>query len=335
MSPSLEYLDRCAAETGFQVAPLEKVVRLGELAADVARHPFLGRALALKGGTALNLCFGAPRRLSVDLDFNYVAHVDRERMLEDRPQVETAVGELAQRRGYRVQRSADAFAGRKLYLRYRSVLGPEDRIEVDLNYLFRAPIAGTQMLSVWQPGDLDRPQLRVVGMTELVVGKLLAFLDRAAARDVWDVAHLPAPALEAMKSRAFRLWFIALSAVLPHPLSGYGRARLEGLVTDRTVAEHLAPLLVGGAVPRAGDLVESSWAAVAPLVALEADEAGYLAAIHRGELQAHLLFPDDPHEAVRVAAHPAILWKLQNVLRYRSCGGKSRGSQPRNRLHED
>jgi hypothetical protein len=55
MSPSLEYLERCAATTGFQVTPLEKVVRLGALAADVARHPFLGKLLALKGGTALNL----------------------------------------------------------------------------------------------------------------------------------------------------------------------------------------------------------------------------------------------------------------------------------------
>jgi hypothetical protein len=40
---------------GFQTAALEKVVRLGELAVDVARHPLLGLALALKGGTALDL----------------------------------------------------------------------------------------------------------------------------------------------------------------------------------------------------------------------------------------------------------------------------------------
>jgi hypothetical protein len=32
--------------------------------------------------------------------------------------------ELAQRAGYRVQQSADAFAGRKIYLHYRSVFGP-------------------------------------------------------------------------------------------------------------------------------------------------------------------------------------------------------------------
>ena len=51
------------------------------MAADVARHPFLGSVHALKGGTALNLCFEAPRRLSVDLDFDYIGHVEREKML--------------------------------------------------------------------------------------------------------------------------------------------------------------------------------------------------------------------------------------------------------------
>ena len=62
MNPSLEYLEHCSAETGYQVAPLEKVIRLGELAADIARHPVLEAALALKGGTALNLCFVALRK---------------------------------------------------------------------------------------------------------------------------------------------------------------------------------------------------------------------------------------------------------------------------------
>ena len=123
MSVSLEYLQRCGAETGFQPATLERVVRLGELAGDIARHPLLGRALTLKGGTPLNLAFGAPRRLSVDLDYNYVANVDRGAMLADRPRVEEAIAVVAQRQGHTVQPSADAFAGRKLHLHYRSVLG--------------------------------------------------------------------------------------------------------------------------------------------------------------------------------------------------------------------
>lgn len=85
MSPSRERLVALAAATRFRAETLEKVIRLGGIAADVARHPLLSRALALKGGTALNLCFGAPQRLSVDLDFNYIASADRERMLDDRP----------------------------------------------------------------------------------------------------------------------------------------------------------------------------------------------------------------------------------------------------------
>ena len=88
MSVSQERLRDASAETGFRAEALEKVIRLGELASDVFNYPFLGPALALKGGTALNLAFGPPPRLSVDLDFNYVASLEREVMLRDRPEVE-------------------------------------------------------------------------------------------------------------------------------------------------------------------------------------------------------------------------------------------------------
>ena len=90
MSVSREFLQRAAAETGFETGVLEKVARLGEFAGDVTRHPLLGDALALKGGTALNLCWGHPTRLSVDLDYNYVGTVDRDGMLEARPTIERA-----------------------------------------------------------------------------------------------------------------------------------------------------------------------------------------------------------------------------------------------------
>ncbi len=133
MNPSREYLQTCSIQTGFQLATLEKLIRLGEMAGDITRHPFLGKVLLLKGGTALNLCFGPPKRLSVDLDYNYVGRVEREDMLKDRPNVEEAIYELSKRQGYQPQRSADSFAGRKIFLSYRSVMGHDDRIEVDLN----------------------------------------------------------------------------------------------------------------------------------------------------------------------------------------------------------
>lgn len=316
MKLSLEYLKRCSAETGHQVAALEKVVRLGELAGDIARHPLLGNALALKGGTALNLCFGPPGRLSVDLDYNYIAHVEREKMLADRPTMEDAVTELAERHGYRFQRSADAFAGRKIFLRYQSVLGHEERIEIDLNFLFRLPLCATEARPVWQPGDLDQPQVRIAGQAELIAGKLLALLDRCAVRDAWDVANLSEAAVRILDTSDFRARFIAISAILEHPLSTYRRDRLQNSLSDRIVAEQLLPMLASKAKISAADLVERAWHRLEPLVSLSPIENEYCSAVQRGNLKLDLLFPDDAAETARLARHPAILWKIENVRVY-------------------
>jgi hypothetical protein len=313
MSVSLQFLQRCAAETGYRPGALEKVIRLGELAGDMGRHPFLGTVLALKGGTALNLCFGTPNRLSADLDFNYTGDASREKMQADRPRVEEALEQLAQRRGYRIQRSADAFAGRKLYLTYGSVLGHQDRIETDLNFLFRTPIGMTGLRDLWQPGGLDRPVLPVVSLDELCIGKVLALLDRAAARDVWDVVRLPGIAGDSLSSRLFRSRLIALSAILYHPLETYERRMLEERINDRLIAEQLVPMLSGDESPGATDLVERAWAVLAPLLKLTPEEREYTVAVQRGELRTDLLFPDDPEAGKRLGEHPAIQWKLLNV----------------------
>ncbi len=314
MSVSREFLERGAADTGFPAAGLEKVVRLGELAGNVGRHPVLGEKLVLKGGTALNLGFGPPGRLSVDLDFNYVGAVERELMLVERPQIERAVTELARRSGYRVQQSANAFGGRKLFLHYRSVLGPEERIEVDLNFLLRLPLAEPEMRELWQPGDLDRPRLRFVAVEELLIGKLCALLDRCAARDAWDVANLAAEVAAVVEGPEFRGRFLILAATLDHAPDSYRESRLVERVTQQRVDEQLMPMLVTGVAPRATDLVTLAWKRVAPLLVLSDMERGFIEGLDAGELRTELLFPVNPDEAERLARHPALLWKAKHAL---------------------
>ena len=313
MNLSREYLQYCSIQTGYPMASLEKVIRLGEVAGDITRHPFLGKVLALKGGTALNLCFGPPKRLSVDLDFNYIGNPERDKMLEERPRVEEAIFELSKRQDYRPQRSADSFAGRKIFLRYRSVMGQDDRIEVDLNYIFRVPLVDLEVRELWQPGDLDHVQIRVVGLEELLVGKLLALLDRGAIRDVWDVANLSPEMIKRLRSGQFRGRFIALSAILDHPLTTYTKDRLKGFLTDRAVSKNLAPMLARPKAIRSEDLIDRSWAAVAGFLTLKPNEEEYLAGIQRGELLSQLLFGPGSEEAKKIAEHPALLWKLANV----------------------
>lgn len=318
MNLSPEFLNRSSAETGFSQSTLEKAIRLGELATNISRHPLLGTVLALKGGTALNLCFGPPKRLSADLDFNYIGHAERDAMLAHRSEVHEAVMQLAGRMRYQTQESPEGFAGGKIFLGYRSASGNRDRIELDLNYLYRVPLSGTSMRPLWQPDELDPALVRVVGLPELLIGKLLAFLDRMAARDVWDVANLPAAANQALALPSFRKEFIAFSAVLVHPLGSYTRERLERSVTERAIADQVLPMLTGEARVDAVDLVTRAWDVIVPFLRLEPEEKQYVEGIARGEVRADLLFPVDLAKASQIVTHPAIEWKLKNVIKYRA-----------------
>lgn len=140
MNFSAEHIEALTGDIGFRAESLEKVIRLGEMLTDIDKHPLLSRVLALKGGTALNLMFGPPARLSVDLDFNYVGYENRDGMLADRTDVEHAIEIIGEGQGYRLQRSSDAHAERKIYLSYRNIFNTQDRIEIDINYLFRTPL---------------------------------------------------------------------------------------------------------------------------------------------------------------------------------------------------
>ncbi len=314
MNLDAAFLAKVSAETGYPSDTLEKVVRLGEFLADVGRHPLLSRVLALKGGTALNLCFGPPLRLSVDLDFNYIGEVDRDRMRAERPEVERAVQIIASGQGYAVQQSPDAHAGRKFFLGYHSLARAPARIEIDINYLYRIPLGDLTTLELWQPGDITRPKASGVSAEELVAGKLLALYDRVMPRDLFDVVHLPLHPSGVLGSRLLRPVLVALSATLPHPLHSYGRDRLER-VTEKAVHEQLDPMLVPEARRSAQELREQAWTVAGPYTALSDAERDFVDGLHAGRLRPELLFADNPELAGRLETHPALLWKLDNVRR--------------------
>lgn len=73
MSVSLEYFQQCSVQTGYAISPLEKVVRLGEMAADIVRHPFLGKVLALKVERSWTVI--SPFLLMTDNEARYIASI--------------------------------------------------------------------------------------------------------------------------------------------------------------------------------------------------------------------------------------------------------------------
>src|SRR3990172_2144709 len=100
-----------------------------------------------------------PPRLSVDLDFNYIGAADRAGMLNARPDIVEAL---------------------------ESGLGTAARLQVDINFLFRTPLLPVQSHPVWNPLDEAPFETSVVGMGELMAGKMLALIDRSAPRDLFE-----------------------------------------------------------------------------------------------------------------------------------------------------
>jgi predicted nucleotidyltransferase component of viral defense system len=308
-------LDGLATRDGFLPGSLEKVLRLGELLVEFGRHPLLRVALLLKGGTALNLRDQAPVRLSVDLDFNYVRAETREAMLADRPEIESAITRIARGASYLVQLSAEEHAGRKLFLSYRNAAGLQDRIEVDVNHLHRVPLADPDDVVLWQPGDYPRPRVRQVGLAELAAGKLCAFLDRAAPRDLFDAVRLPAIVGAAWGLQPFRSVFVALAGMLPHSVYSYRPERLER-ATDAAIEEQLHPMLARRAdAPSGPELRSAAWRVMAPMLDLTDAEREFTDRLQRGELRPELIFGAQPGLAARAARHPGLLWKVENAAK--------------------
>lgn len=305
-----------SAESGFPSGPLEKVIRLGEVAASVARHPLLSRVLALKGGTALNLFNGPPPRLSVDLDFNYIGALDRETMLQARPDVERAVDAIAREQKYAIQRSQDEFAGRKLFLNYDNVNGSSDRIEIDLNFLQRLPLAPLQTAAMWQPGDLSQPDIQLCGLPEIAAGKICALLDRYKSRDLFDVIRLPEAGSSFWSSQSFKKLVVAFTGTLDHPLHAYGRERMERVRAIDIKAE-LVPMLGGQVYVERDELIDRAWSAVAPLLDLDDAERDFVDRLQVGDLRLDLLLPEDAEMRERLGKWPPLRWKVLNARKHR------------------
>lgn len=314
MPATLRELERLAVATGFEVAGLEKVVYLLEVLRALTTHPDLDGKLVLKGGTALNLCHQSPRRLSVDLDFNYIGAVKRSEMLEERPVIERAVEVIGRQAGFNVQRSRRAHAGGKFYLSYRSVAGNMDRIEVDLNFLQRIPLLDPASKSLWQPDGQPGPSVPVVSDAELAAGKLSALFDRTAARDLWDVAHLP-ELLDPWPPLLLRPTFVAMAGALPHSLDSYKPDEVLA-VADSDIRRLLGPTLRVDEPPQAGELARLARPVVDLLFPLTEEEREFGRRLQKGELLPELIFPDQREIAARVQRHPMLLWKVENARRH-------------------
>ena len=189
-----------------------------------------------------------------------------------------------------------------------------DRLEVDLNFMFRIPLFPSERRPV--KALMPNVEIRVplVSWPELVAGKCVAALDRAAPRDVYDLAHMR-PQLD-LADPAIRAACIGLSAVLPHPLSTYDKRRFHQVDREQMDVA-LRPFLRQRTRDDLDAILPAADALLVWLLNLNEKETCFVDGIATGHIQPELLLPGDAAFCRALRQHPALLWKTKNVLEHR------------------
>jgi predicted nucleotidyltransferase component of viral defense system len=304
-----------AENARFPAENLEKVLRLREFLIEFHKHPILKGKLVLKGGTALNLFYLNLARLSVDIDLNYIGHVDREATLKDRPEIVKAVEQIAAGLGYQLQNGVDDYALREWHLNFKNHASRSDRIQVEINFLMRACALPPQELDAASIGDAAPCRYLVLEIEELFGGKTKAMIDRHHPRDLYDLHRFSTARLR-HNPELLRKFAVLFGSTMDHDLRTYHMDRFK--VLDQKELERLLyPLLRADDRPAADEMLKS----VSPLLSTVLDhnrETSYLEAMASGKYQPELLFPKHADIVERIREHPALLWKAANVAEHLS-----------------
>lgn len=319
---SREQLQSAAAAAGYAVEPFEKVYTLLRVLDALRAHPYLATRLALKGGTALNVFVLDLPRLSVDIDLNYVGAVDRATMLAERPDVERALEQVFGRVGLTVRRVPSEHAGGKWRLSYTTALGRPGAIEVDLNFILRAPLWPTVLRDA-RLADATATGVRVLDDHELAAGKLAALLARSASRDLFDArALLTRPGWD---RRRLRLGFVVYGGINRVDWRSVTPENVR--TTPEDVWTQLAPMLherlrpTRAEVPAWTDaLVGEVRQLLSEVLPLGPAEGEFLERLNgAGEIVPELLTADAAEQHI-FRTHPGLTWKALNVRKQLGSG---------------
>jgi len=311
-------VETVSAKCRFRPEPVEKVLRLMEILRRLDSHELSSGSWLLKGGTALNLFYLDLPRLSIDVDLNFIGAESLEALEGARENFERALVSCCERAGCAVRRAPTEHAGGKFRLRFPSVLGGTQNLEVDVNYVGRVPLLGVERRTLSSPFLGEKCEAPCLTLDELAAGKFLALLSRAAARDFYDAASMMKIAPDLPTRAGFRLAFVCQAAA---SRTDFRMVKAIPQAPDVVeIRQKLLPLLrIDPDVPApdptglAADLHEGVQPALRQVRDWSSGEKAFLDGfLDRAEIDPQLL-TEDPVLQERVRKQPMLLWKQQHL----------------------
>lgn len=306
-------LGKQAKELGFVRDTYEKVCRLTEVLKFFEADDLLGKSLALKGGTAINLTIFDLPRLSVDIDLDYSENTSRDDMMNSRTIINDRIGKFMTASGYSLSPKSKYYHALDSFVfEYNNSAGMKDNIKIEINYMLRCHIqqlSQRRFVSTWEP---DGVSILSVDPIEIFASKIVALLNRTAPRDLYDIHNLVKSDLfnksDEVLLRKNVVFYSAISSESPNI-----ELQLSNIeqVTQHRVKTDLYPVLRSKEKYdlQSSQLQVKTW--LVDLLKLEDNENKFLEAFREKEYRPDLLFASN-EILMRIEHHPMALWKCLN-----------------------
>ena len=304
----LRELQKLQRDTGFNPGFIEKVYQLTRILAAIYSDRNLKENLALKGGTALNFIYLNIPRLSVDLDFNFIDAVEKDKMLKLRPAVTRGIKVIADNLGFYTFRKSSSYILDRFLIRYRSLRGLQESIRIEINYLERVPvIAPVQKTFRHFFEDIQRFKVKTYQPEELGAMKTKAVVERLYARDLYDIYNISQLNLQYRIMRKLMIVYILMANQQPELQSIISKI---ARYSRKHFIQQISPFVSS---PRDIDTSRVKQDAIEfykKVLVLDRDDRKFLENIKKKEIDMKLLFGRDIFNP-DANVHPSLLFALK------------------------
>lgn len=306
-------LGKKARELGFVRDTFEKVCRLAGVLDFMQNDPLLRDKLALKGGTAINLTIFNLPRLSVDIDMDFSENLPREEMLVVRKQITERIGKYMVSSGYQLsQRSKTYHALDSFVYEYQNAGEMKDNIKIEINYMLRCHVLQPVRRTVNLPWLEQELTVLSVDPLEIYSSKIVALLNRAAPRDLYDIYTMIQYGLfdetqESLLKKCVMYYCAIGSDSVPEAFNYENISN----VSQQRIKTDLIPVLRRGAWFDANHAHEQVATYLRGLLIPDETELSFWQAFAQKEYRPELLFQNQ-EILDRIKHHPMAIWKCSD-----------------------
>lgn len=274
----------------------------------------LNEHLALRGGTAINLCYQQLPRLSVDIDLVAIKDGNKDNMLKHRQIIRERLSEQFKSDGYEVDTHFAEYALDRFELSFRNIFNTPDRLKVEINYVSsRVPIYEPILVKPKNLFEMDLENVRTLSASEVYGSKIETLFKRGAARDLFDIYMLAKSVNARIDFAELRKCAIFSCCVeIPWDFRTSLAKNPADAIEESQVKQDLRPQLIQNSHFDLSDARKVVGGFCKDLFKLDHDEEEFLQKFFEDKryLPA-LLFPDKSY----LVDHPGIIWRLQQLSR--------------------